>query len=68
MGCWKNQDKIMELYEEGVERIEHNSDWIRCMKNIIHMKEAMRDTIMTNELHEKVLKSEQLVIEVDEHI
>lgn len=48
----------MELYEEGVERIEHNSDWIRCMKNIIHMKEAMRDTIMTNELHEKVLKSE----------
>ena len=40
--CWERQKEVMEVYDEGCERIEKNSDWVRTMKNIEHMKEALR--------------------------
>lgn len=57
----------MGLYKEGCERIEENLDIIQMMKAIVHNTEAVKATVMNIKLQENIIKSDKLVISMDEH-
>ena len=57
-GLWKNQKKVTDLYKEGCERIEHGSNWSKVTKNMLHLDEALKDTVLTPEIEHKIKFSE----------
>ena len=56
------------MYDEGKEKVEKNLDIVKLLKNSLHNTAAINAKVMDLKLHESILRSEHVIIDMDGEI
>lgn len=59
---WKNQKKVMDIYKDGCDKIDHSLDALRVTKTIEYMKQTLEGSVMTLDKKREIMKSKKLII------
>lgn len=63
--CWRKHKKLMHLYDEGLERIDHELDIVKIIKTLRMTRIFMKNSFLTPELKFGIMHSEQNFVNID---
>mmetsp|Transcript_9208 Transcript_9208/g.15487 ORF Transcript_9208/g.15487 Transcript_9208/m.15487 type:complete len:175 (+) Transcript_9208:410-934(+) len=64
--CWRKKDKLINLYEQSVERIESELDVIKIIKGLKDLKILMKNSVLNPEVKYQIKHSSKYLIDLED--